>query len=453
LDQRHQQLIEILKDDKLEGDLKDFAVKDFAENVIKPEIELPIISDVLRIPDYESPPITPELQERWSGLGLQMMANGYQPQQNLFNVLQILKGTEGTDEQLYYDTFLRYIVIKDPITKKLRRFEDEDLMLATAAIQSTFGFHKISPATIHQAINAFCRLNQKDVMRDWLISLKWDGTKRVRRFFADYCGAEDSDYSTIISKNFWVSLAVRGLNSVDQSKVDNMVILEGAQGIRKSTMFDAIGGDYYMEVKADIDSKDFLQSLSGKLIVEFAELDAFAKKQEQQVKKMLTSKRDTYRQSYGRFDKDVNRRCVFVGTTNDKEYLKDATGNRRFWPMPVTSIDIDQVIKDREQLFAEAVHMYNIGKSWFYDDEVIHKMQESRRQKDPWEYVIEDWLEARDNAPFRLVDLYKLCLGIDRSRLLPGYQKRVTSILRKKNWEIKTFRAGNKTYKRWASLE
>src|SRR5262249_11330228 len=134
------------------------------------------------------------------------------------------------------------------------------------------------------------------------------------------------------SHNFWLSLVARAYKP--GCKVDNMIVLEGGQGIGKSTALDIIGGDWYTEQHESASNpKAFAEILQGKLLVEISEMDAFNGSQINRVKQTITCQSDRYRPAYGRYAKDHLRRCIFVGTTNRDDWNKDETGARRFWPI------------------------------------------------------------------------------------------------------------------------
>lgn len=152
-----------------------------------------------------------------------------------------------------------------------------------------------------------------------------------------------------------------------------------------------------MDTPFTLGDKDAFQAIRGKWIVELGELDSFNKAESTKAKQFFSASIDTYRESYGRRTSDVPRQCVFAGTTNQDEYLKDATGNRRYWPVACVKVDLEALRRVRDQLWAEAMFCYQAGDIWWVtreEEELFTAEQEERFVVDEWEGPILDWLEA-----------------------------------------------------------
>ena len=176
-----------------------------------------------------------------------------------------------------------------------------------------------------------------------------------------------------------------------------MLILEGPQGARKSTALKVLAGeDWFTDELPDLGSKDAAIHMQGVWIVEIAELDAIGRAEVSRIKAFLTRTTDRFRPPYGRYTVEVPRQCVFAGTVNPDTYLRDETGNRRFWPLRCGTIDIPALARDREQLWAEAVHRFREGAIWWIDNPALlteaREAQDSRYQSDAWDDLIEHWL-------------------------------------------------------------
>lgn len=270
-------------------------------------------------------------------------------------------------------------------------------------------------------------------VRDYLNKLEWDGIERIGHFFEDHCGTAYTKYTDFVGKSLFLSLVARVMQP--GCKVDTVVILEGEQGIGKSTLFRSLCKDegWFRDSEIDLNSKDSYIALRGKWLIELAELDALNKAETTRIKSFITSQTDSYRPPYGKCDIDAPRQCCFVGTTNKSNYLKDETGNRRFLPIKCEWIDIDAIVSIRDQLWAEAVVRYNNGEKWFYskgDQELfteITEQQESRFEGDSWENVIESWADRHEE--FSITFLAEDALNISLKDIDRRIEIRIGKIL------------------------
>jgi putative DNA primase/helicase len=231
--------------------------------------------------------------------------------------------------------------------------------------------------------------------------LKWDGTERLSGWLTTYLGAPKSPLAAAIGRKFLISAVAR----IERPgcKVDHMLILEGYQGALKSkSLRTLVGDDWFTDHIADLGTKDSCQDLRGVWVIELSELAAIRPGEVERVKAYISRQVDHYRPSYGRRSIDVPRQCVFIGTTNDTEYLSDPTGGRRYWPVTCTALDPEALARDRDQVWAEAVAAYHAGETWWIDDDQLRRVaqeeQELRRIEDPWEAVVADWLDSPTRA-------------------------------------------------------
>ena len=241
---------------------------------------------------------------------------------------------------------------------------------------------------------------------DYLSDCKWDGIKRLETIMPVYFGAQLSPYSRAIGRMLMISAVARIVNPA--AKVDTMVVLEGKQGLLKSTAIKALFDPWFTDEIADLGSKDSAMQCAGVWCVEIAELDAMNKAEVSKVKAFLSRTTDRYRPPYGRHVIERPRSCIFFGSTNARDYLKDATGARRFHPLAVGvegRIDVDALKRDRDLLWGEAVEAYHKGEPWWFFDPTADAaieasaQQEERYQLDPWEPPITDYLGSRLHQP------------------------------------------------------
>lgn len=234
---------------------------------------------------------------------------------------------------------------------------------------------------------------------NYLNSLVWDGTPRLDRLLIDYLGAIDSEYVRAVTRKAFVAAVKRAIEP--GCKYDTMLILTGPQGIGKSTLLDKMSKGWFSDNIRTFEGKEASELLQGVWLVEIGELDAFRKSDEARIKQFLSQRSDRFRAAYGRYVQEVPRRCVFFGTTNRDEFLRDTTGNRRFWAVdvgvnqPTKSIwsDLDGEIN---QLWAEAVMRWKIGEDLHLLGEVevtSQAVQEAHREQSAKEGVIADFLE------------------------------------------------------------
>ena len=406
--------------DALEGgmefpEFKDWAKKNSYEPNIEPkrpslpavilehpeeEITVSPVPDAIKINDivveisnidHMATDIPDQIRELWAMMRLQLYKTSGEPINNFVNVISFLETLDDFKDKIQYDEFYGRIIIEYPGRPK-RFIHDKDYLYIARYLMKVMRFSKCKHSDIRLGIQQFAYENSVNAPKDYFNSLHWDGESRLERFLIDAMGAEDNEYTRKVSLNWFISMVAR----IDKPgcKVDNMVILEGKQGIKKSTaLMTLVNPDWVYECNHSIGSVEFVKSIKGKLIVEIAELDAFSKQDFNTIKKVVSTRVDRYRDSYGIENNDHPRTCVFVGTTNDDDYLRDATGSRRFWPIKCADIDLDYIEENRENLWAEAVHLYKSGQTWWEVPGMAKTVQDERREADLWEHIITDYLD------------------------------------------------------------
>ena len=236
--------------------------------------------------------------------------------------------------------------------------DDDFLHGVRSAITANFYFEP-SLAQVSEALSALSLLKPYHPIREYLDDLEWDGNDRLSDFFTRYCGAPASTYATGVAEIFFKAAVGRVYRP--GIKFDTMVVLEGTQGCGKSTLVQILGGEHALEGlpnKSDLNHKDVIQAIQGHWLVEIEELAAMRKTDVDSMKAFLSRTSDKARFAYAREAKEYPRQCVFVGTTNDAQYLLDSTGNRRFLPIAVETVYLQQLAEDRDQIWAQATAMW-----------------------------------------------------------------------------------------------
>jgi predicted P-loop ATPase len=235
-------------------------------------------------------------------------------------------------------------------------------------------------------------------VKDYLSSLVWDGKERVSTLFIDYLGAEDNSYVRTITRKTLVAAVARVF--VPGIKFDNMAVLSGPQGIYKSTIIKKLGKEWYSDSLTTVSGKEAYEQLQGVWLLEMGEMMATKKADIEATKHFLSKTEDIYRVAYGRRTSRFPRQCIFIGTTNDREFLRDKTGNRRFWPMDVglqkpTKQVYGNLENEVDQIWAEAVELWNNKEPLHLNKDELkeaEKQQDSHSEESAKAGLIEEYL-------------------------------------------------------------
>lgn len=354
---------------------------------------------------------------------------------NLANARALMEGliSEGQWSALHYDDFLQKTMIYDPHP---REWADHDTLRIADQMQRYYGMINIKKSSVEDAVTLYAHQHRRNSAQEWLRSLSHDGEPRLEQLFFRGFGAENNEYTRKSAKCFMIGLVARVLDPGCQ--VDTLPVLEGAQGIRKTSALRVLGGEYHAECQESAAGKDFYLVLAGKMLVEIAEFHAFKRTDIERLNGIITCRTDRYRAPYERRASDHKRTCVFVATTNKDDWNRDDTGARRFWPVTCTVVDIEWIKKHRDQLFAEAVYRFNEGESWWDVPANLATDEQNRRREEDviargLKYYCGVHAEIDISEVMQYMDLKGLNL-YDRS-----IQNRITSMLR--SWGYKsTFR-------------
>jgi predicted P-loop ATPase len=290
-------------------------------------------------------------------------------------------------------------------------------------------------------------------VRTYLNSLYWDGIERVDRWLTSYLGADDTEYSRAVGARWLISAVARIVRP--GAKADCCLILEGPQGIRKSTALRTIAYEYFTDELADLGSKDAAMQTRGVWIIELSELDNLSHAEVARIKAFISRTTDRFRPPYGMRLVESPRQCAFAGTVNHGTYLRDETGGRRFWPAVCGRIDIDALAHDREQLWAEAKVRFESGSVWWLDTadlvQLAAAQQEARYEGDPWEEVIGPWLECRESAA--VSEILQKCISKPQAQWTQTDKLRAARCLRAQGWVRYRERRGNRLEWRYRKVE
>lgn len=282
-------------------------------------------------------------------------------------------------------------------------------------------------------------------VREHLDSLSaWDGVERLAFWLEECLGATagSAEYLRIVGRLFLVGLVARVMQP--GVKWDYMPILEGPQGKGKSTALRLLGGEWFADTPLRLGDKDAYMALDGVWLYEVGEMDSFNRAETTAVKAFVTTQVDHYREPYARRTIDRPRQVAFAGTTNQGEYLKDTTGNRRFFPIRLTGpLDLDKLAAWRGQLLAEALHVFRsdarLHPTREEEAQYIRPEQEAREIVDPWLYKLQDYLEDPERrllAEFTSLELLVEGIGLEVEKIdnNRGAATRIGNLMARLGW-------------------
>lgn len=272
-------------------------------------------------------------------------------------------------------------------------------------------------------------------VRDYLRSLTWDGRKRLDHWMVACMGAKDTAYTRMAGRKTLIAAVARAMQP--GCKVDTVLVLEGPQGIKKSTAITVLFGQEYAAESVNLfdQHNKMVMSMMGAWCVELAEFIAITKRDENMVKGLLSMKSDRVVLPYAKMASDHPRQCIFFGTINPSEsgYLTDATGNRRYWPVEVTKADIAVIAARRDDLWAEAMHAYQAGERWWFegdDEELLANNEVGKREEyDVWEEILHEKMVAKGITSTTVAAALKV-IGVPEERMDDKVSRRVGKCLR-----------------------
>jgi len=325
------------------------------------------------------------------------------------------------------------------------QLEGRDLNDVGEILSSTFQRElnfNASPAAVKRELITLAHENQYHPVIDYFDGLEWDGVERLDTWLIDHIGAEDTE----LMRTFGRLLLIAGVRRIKKPgvKFDTMLVLEGAQGAGKSRLAAklAVRPEWFCDsLDLHSDDKTKAEILQRAWIVECQELDGMNKATSQKLKKFLSSPSDTYRKAYGRDASEYPRHCIIIGTTNEDTYLRDLSGNRRFWPVRIGKIDLDSFAEAIDQLWAEAVVREAMGESITLPQHLwadAANAQIVRMMEDPFSDILE--ATFADKKGRISMETIKSILGVETSRMTPYESRRIKSIMAGIGWDFGSHR-------------
>ena len=322
------------------------------------------------------------------------------------NVMQALANAPELKGVVRFDMFSGRLILTRALPGQsevaAREWTDCDTTLLQAWLQQQ-GMRMVARERVRAALETFARTHSEfHPVREYLESLSWDGIPRIDGWLKTYAGAEVGQppaFVSAVGRNFLIAAVARVFRPGCQ--VDEILVLEGAQGTGKTTLLrDLVGPEWFSDnLPSDLSRTDASLHLVGKWVVEMSELAHMGKNRSEDFKAFVTRRVDRFRPPYGRQEVDRHRQCVFAATTNDQQYLLDPTGNRRFCCVRTGSIDLDALRTDRDQLWAEAVHEFRRGTPWHLSAELASAAAGEAAVRTPDDPLVAQVLSATRNLP------------------------------------------------------
>jgi putative DNA primase/helicase len=370
--------------------------------------------------------------------GLRWGRNGIEP--NVANLCLILRSDERWRGVLGFDDFSQRLTKRQPPPYAFGRtgeWEGED-DTRTAIWFSDHYSITVRSDLVAEAVETVAREFRFHPVVERLKTLTWDGERRLEEWLITAGGVADCEYARALSAYFIRGMVRRVMEP--GCKFDYCLVLEGEEGLRKSTLCAVLGGAWYSDTDLDLTHKDAMSALRGKWLHEFSEMDSVTRAEASKQKSFLSRQVDEFRPVYGRREIRCPRQTVFIGTTNEDEYIKEGQGARRFWPVRITrQIDIEWLRRNLDQLFAEALADYHAGEAYYPSPEQQRELftpeQKRRVRQESLIDALHDWVLEPDmeeaskrlsaDGMFSIADAAYRCLKISYAQLTRDIESRI----------------------------
>lgn len=371
----------------------------------------PILLDKERMADMAFEDITDDDEDFLSKL--KRDKNGT-PESDVFNCLVVLKQDPSLKGKIRLDEFAHRLVVTDDLPWRGKDETPYWTDTDDACLRNYFATKYLikGKGIIDDALQEVTQANKFHPVRQYLTGLTWDGECRVDTLFIDYIGAEDTEYIRAVTRKWMCGAIARVMEP--GVKFDTAIVLYGSQGLGKSLILERLGRKWFNNSLFDIKTKDALEQIQGSWIVELAELAPTYKNDNEIVKAFISRTSDRFRSPYGRRTEEYPRQCVFAGSTNNLMFLKDRTGNRRFWPITgdkdrKTKNSWDLSKDEIDQLWAEAYHYWSEGEPLVLEgalEEEALRIQLSHTEGGELVGLIEEYLEMELPEDWETMDIY-----------------------------------------------
>lgn len=360
--------------------------------------------------------------------------------------------------KLAYDSFRDEIMFSTDKGKNWQTFKDVDYVTLRIRLERK-GFKPIGREVIRDVVALVADDCKFDSAELWLTNLPaWDGVSRIATFLPAYFGAEDTPYARAIGSYIWTAMAGRIMSP--GIKADMCPILVGEQGIKKSSAVAAMVPDveYFCEISFADKDTDQARKMRGRLVAELGELRGLHTAEMERIKAFITRTHEDWTPKFKEFNTTFARRLVFVGTTNQIEFLADETGNRRWLPCRVKRADVESIVRDRLQMWAEAYAQFIVsGVAWEDAEQLGRDQHHHHMIADSWEEVVREWLDQigtdgvknADRKFLRIRDVLKWALNFDDKVISRKEENRMGKVLRAIGYEKGHFWHEGKTVNAW----
>lgn len=330
------------------------------------------------------------------------------------NILVVLNNDPFLKGKIVLDEFANRGVVIGQVpwnsSKNVRNYEEVDDSAIRNYLEHVYGL--TGEKKVSDALLITSHKNKFNAVKKYLQGLKWDGLKRIETLLTDYLGAEDNLYTRAVMR---VALSAAVARACEGGiKYDLTPIFTGKQGLGKSTFLATLGKDWFSDSLQHFEGKEAAEMIQGTWINELGEIVGLSKSETNMVKQFLTKTDDIYREAYGRRTNKYPRRCVFFGTSNKREFLKDETGNRRFLPVDVGVLDptksiFDELPGEVDQIWAEAYDLYYVqGQKLILspeEEELAKIRQENHRESNVKEGIVREFIDRQVPADWPKWDL------------------------------------------------